>query len=266
MPSEQWSTGLITLTTASQIVVGSASCDWLNQIEAGHVLKRNEDGEVTYAIATVLTATRLLLSANYAGTTGTGLDYIVCRSFTSNRGFWRPLQGDSDWAEIMSLETIDKIDTDIQDLSASVNINASNIDALQANMINANASIGAVRTNANASIDALQANMINANASIDEIKGQWFDVNASNFAASLNNRLRIDSKTFIPTITLPATPIKNGDFVEMRDVTGHFNGSNPIVLGNGNNINGQNASIVLDISWMTAKFTYVNASIGYHVE
>ncbi|MFH1428400.1 MAG: hypothetical protein ABIH39_01530 [Candidatus Margulisiibacteriota bacterium] len=126
MSSEQWSTGLITLTNASQIVVGSASCDWRNQIEAPNVLKRNADGEATYTIATVLTATRLLLSSNYAGTTGTGLEYIVCRSFTTNRGYWRPLQGDSDWAEIMSQETIDKIDTDIANIisgAASLNLN-----------------------------------------------------------------------------------------------------------------------------------------------
>jgi len=116
MGSEQWRTGLITITNASQIVIGNASCDWLNQLAAGHILKVDEDGEATYTIATILTATRLLLSSNYSGTGGTGLDYIACRSFSVNRGYWRPLQGDSDWAEIMSQEIIDKIDTDIQNL------------------------------------------------------------------------------------------------------------------------------------------------------
>jgi len=154
MGAEQWKTGLVQVTSASQVVIGSASCDWLSQIAAGHVFKINEDGEATYTIATVLTATRLLLSANYSGTGGTGLPYIACRSFTTNRGYWRPLQGDSDWAEIFSQETVDKIDTDIQALinlcatlgysaSAMINANASIVN-LQTNMINANASIAAL--------------------------------------------------------------------------------------------------------------------------
>jgi len=165
MGAEQWKTGLVQVTSASQVVIGSASCDWLSQIAAGHVFKINEDGEATYTIATVLTATRLLLSANYSGTGGTGLPYIACRSFTTNRGYWRPLQGDSDWAEIFSQETVDKIDTDIQaliNLCATLGYSASA-------MINANASIVNLQTNminANASIVNLQTNMINANASI----------------------------------------------------------------------------------------------------
>uniref|UniRef100_A0A6M3JRS7 Tail protein n=1 Tax=viral metagenome TaxID=1070528 RepID=A0A6M3JRS7_9ZZZZ len=215
--SAQWTTGLIAITNASKVVIGNASCDWLNQLTDADVLKVNEDNEVTYTIASVLTATRLLLAANYAGTSGTGLNYIVCRSFTTNRGYWRPLQGDSDWAEIISQETIDKIDTDIQNLSASINmitvsalgsllpfqqtvinlnasitnlsastnINASNINALQTNMINANASIAnlSASTNINASnINALQTNMINANASIANLSAST-NINASNIIA-----------------------------------------------------------------------------------
>jgi hypothetical protein len=38
---------------------------------------------------------------------------MICRSFTPNRGYWRPLQGDHDFAEILSQDTIDRIDTDI---------------------------------------------------------------------------------------------------------------------------------------------------------
>lgn len=134
MAAEQYRTGLVTVANASPTVIGTASCDWLNQLAAGHVFKLDQDGEVTYTIATILTATRLVLSANYADTGGSGLNYIACRSFSVNRGFWRPLQGDHDWAEIMSQETIDKIDTDVQNLITSdVNLNAS-IDSLQASM------------------------------------------------------------------------------------------------------------------------------------
>ena len=268
MSAEQYKTGLVSVTNASQIVIGTASCDWRNQIEAGHVFKIDEDNEATYTLATVLSATRLQLASNYGGSTGTGMSYMVCRSFTTNRGYWRPLQGDYDWAEIMSQETIDKIDTDIQNLSASLNINASQMSEYLGGLEAANASLGALQTNmvnANASLGALQTNMVNANASLGAVKGVWVSVNAANHAASRNTRLAVNSLTNIPTIKLTASPQEN-DFVEIRDVTGHFNGSRPTVLGNGNNINGQNASIVLNIDWITAKFTYVNAAIGYHLE
>ena len=116
MSSEQWKTGLINVTNASQIAIGTASCDWLNQLAVGQVIKIQRDGESTYQIGNILSASRMILSAAYAGSTGTGLSYVACRSFTTNRGYWRVLSGDSDWAEIMSAETIDKIDTDIANI------------------------------------------------------------------------------------------------------------------------------------------------------
>jgi len=191
MGSEIWETGLVDVTNASQIVIGTASCDWLNQIAAGHVFKVAYEGtqRPTYTIASVLSATRLLLNANYAGSTETGMSYRVARSFTVSRGYWRPLQGDSDWAEIMSQETIDKIDTDIQNLSASINRNASNMSAYLAGIAAANASIGGLKTNmvnanasissANASISALQTNMVNANASLGALQTNVVNANAS---------------------------------------------------------------------------------------
>ncbi|MFH1528767.1 MAG: hypothetical protein ABIG69_19355, partial [Bacteroidota bacterium] len=75
MSSERWTTGLIAVTTASQIVIGTASCDWKNQLAAGHVIKVDDDNENTYKIATILTATRLLLSANYAESRGSFVFY-----------------------------------------------------------------------------------------------------------------------------------------------------------------------------------------------
>ena len=217
MSSEQWKTGLITLVNASQTVIGTASCDWLNQLEAGHVLKQNADGEATYTIATILTATRLILSAKYSGTGGTGLGYMACRSFTTNRGYWRPLQGDSDWAEVMSQETLDKIDTD----------------------------------------------MSNA---LSGYRGNWVEVDAATYAASIGNLLAVDSKTYLPVISAPSNPEDSGDFFEIRDAYGHFNASPVTILPNGNNINSQNASLVLDMSWKKYRLTYINATIGYHIE
>ena len=218
MPSEQWSTGLCNVTNSSQVVIGTASCDWANQVAVSHVFKIDEDAAPSYVLASVISASRIILNANYAGTTGTGLSYIICRSFTTNQGWWRCLNGDADFADLLSQLTIDKIDTDLAAIDARLEdveldaiaadiivINAS-IDALQANMINANASIGALRTNivnanasigtwntnltrANASIDALQSNMINANASIGSLMvtgSQIVRVNASIDALQAN--------------------------------------------------------------------------------
>ena len=72
MSSEQWKTGLVTFTNGSPTIIGSASCDWLNQLAAGHVIKKDQDGEATYTVATILTATRLQLSVAYAGSTASG--------------------------------------------------------------------------------------------------------------------------------------------------------------------------------------------------
>jgi len=113
MPSEQYKDiGTVTVTNASQIIIG-ASTDFSGQLSLPCIFKVNRDGESTYSVGTISTATRVILAANYLGSTDSGLDYIFCRSFTTNRGYWRPLQGDADFAEILSQETIDEIDEDI---------------------------------------------------------------------------------------------------------------------------------------------------------
>ncbi len=112
MSSEQYKIGSCTVTNASQIVIG-ASTDWVNEVNLPCVLKINLDGESTYSVGAINTATRLTLAANYLGSTNSGIDYMIMRSFTTNRGYWRPLQGDKDFAEILSQETIDEIDEDI---------------------------------------------------------------------------------------------------------------------------------------------------------
>ena len=115
MGSEQYKIGNVSVTNASQIVIG-ASTDWQNEITLPAIFKVDLDGESTISVASVMSATRLQLAANYGGSTNSGLSYMLCRSFTTNRQYWRPLQGDYDFAEIMSQETIDKIDTDIANI------------------------------------------------------------------------------------------------------------------------------------------------------
>ena len=111
--AEQWKTGLVTVTNASQIVIGTASCDWVNQIALPGIFKVDLDNETTISVGTIISATRLHLAANYTGSTNSGMSYMICRSFTTSRGYWRVLAGDNDFAEILSQETIDPIDEDI---------------------------------------------------------------------------------------------------------------------------------------------------------
>lgn len=119
MGTEQYRDGAVSVITASQIVLGDDT-DWTNEIVAGQIFKVDLDGESTYSISSVVNATRLILSSKYGGDTNSGLDYIICRNFTANRSWYRPSQGDFDWAEILSLETLDKIDTDIANLQSDI--------------------------------------------------------------------------------------------------------------------------------------------------
>ncbi len=183
MSSEQYRTGLIAqITNGSQIVIGTASCDWSNNVAVPNTFKVARDNESTYILGSIIGASRIILSSNYTGSTGSGLSYSVQRSFSANRGYWRVLSGDFDFAEILSQDTIDKIDTDIQNLSASVNFLASNIVAqtdldvltasittLKSNVVNLDASVDrntASIVGHNSDISGLTTNVINAGASI----------------------------------------------------------------------------------------------------
>lgn len=206
MASEQWKTGLVTVVSGSQVIIGTASCDWKNQIQAGNVFKIQRSSEATYTVASVHSASRLILNANYSGTNDSGLSYVICRSFTTSYNFWRPLSGDSDWAEILSQNTIDQIDEDIKSLDERIegleedafaqyaeSINAS-ITNLKTRMINANASLGEFQTNivnANASISEIDSGLINANASITSLKSNMVNANASisSLETTVNNAI-----------------------------------------------------------------------------
>lgn len=113
MANEQLTDGSVSVTTASQIVVGYGT-DW-SEVSVPAIFKVTSPGETTYGISSVVSATRIILNANYSASTNSGLDYTIGRSFTS-RGFWRVLSGDSDFADILSQETIDLINDDIDNI------------------------------------------------------------------------------------------------------------------------------------------------------
>ena len=115
MSSAQYSEGTCTITNASQIVLG-ASTDWLTNLTVGDAFKINLDGETVYHLGAITSATRMALSSNYLGSTNSGVDYMVMRDYSIFRSYWKPAQGDKDFAEILSQETIDPIDEDIGDI------------------------------------------------------------------------------------------------------------------------------------------------------
>jgi len=133
MATEQYRTGLCTVTTGSQVVIG-ASTEWLTALSLPCVFKVDLDGQSTYSVGQIVSASRIVLAANYLGSTHSSLAYMVCRSFTTNRGYWRPLQGDHDSAEIISQQTVDLIDTDIgKILDGSASLEGTAVDNFQMN-------------------------------------------------------------------------------------------------------------------------------------
>ena len=119
MGTEQYTAETCSVTNASSFVIGSDT-EWANEISAGDIFKIDEDGAPTYVVGNVISATKIKLSSNYCGSTNSGLSYMICRSFSANRNYYRPQQGDSDWADLLSERTIDKIDTDIANLQAGI--------------------------------------------------------------------------------------------------------------------------------------------------
>jgi len=143
MSSNQYRIGTVSATNASQIIIG-ASTDFSGQCSLPCVFKVDLDGESTYSVGTILTATRIILAANYLGSTNSGVDYMIVRDFTTYRGYARINQGDADFAEILSQETIDPIDEDIGHIMSG---NAS-VEGTTTHHFKINTNASAVRLNA----------------------------------------------------------------------------------------------------------------------
>ncbi len=110
----QTKVGTVTVTTGSQIVQGSGT-NW-GALSTPCVFKVDIDGESTYSVGSIASSDKIVLAANYLGSTNSGIDYMVVSDFSTNRGYARVHQGDADWADILSEQVIDKIDTDIQNI------------------------------------------------------------------------------------------------------------------------------------------------------
>lgn len=111
MPAEQYIIGTASVTNGSQTVTGVDTA-WYTEIEVGAAFKVDDEREVFYQVAAIVSDTELTLSSEYAGVTGTGKDYIINRSFTPNFGMPRPQQGDLRLADILR-SAIDIIDNNM---------------------------------------------------------------------------------------------------------------------------------------------------------
>lgn len=112
MATEQYKTGYSSVTPGATTISGYGTV-WSTQLQAGDVFKPDIDQEPTQVIASIGDNTTMTLSNNWGGSQITYQKYMVQRSFTINRLYARPYQGDADLADILREQVIDKIDDDM---------------------------------------------------------------------------------------------------------------------------------------------------------
>lgn len=107
----QYTTGTVAVTNGSAIVTGSGTL-FLTNASIGDIFTIQDEG-VWYQIASVDTDLQVTLTANYAGTTDSGLGYAITSDFSPSRGY--PLLNPRD-VETASLvaRAVQGIDTDMQ--------------------------------------------------------------------------------------------------------------------------------------------------------
>jgi len=105
----QYKTGTVSVTNGSATVTGSGTL-WSGEIAAGDLFTIVGDN-AWYEVASVGSNTSLTLSANYAGTTGSGKSYAISRDFTTRLALPYPQKGDIETASIIK-RAFEQIDTE----------------------------------------------------------------------------------------------------------------------------------------------------------
>lgn len=105
----QYKTGTVSVTNGSATVTGSGTL-WSGEIAAGDLFTIVGDN-AWYEVASVGSNTSITLSANYAGTTGSGKSYAISRDFTTRLGLPYPQKGDIETASIIK-RAFEQIDTE----------------------------------------------------------------------------------------------------------------------------------------------------------
>lgn len=93
----QYKTGTVTVTNVSPTVTGSGTA-FLTNVVAGNLFKIDTES-VIYVVGSIQSDTQLTLSANYAGTTGSGKTYTITKDFTFYRGYPIVNPGDIEWPD-----------------------------------------------------------------------------------------------------------------------------------------------------------------------
>lgn len=122
----QYKTGTVSVTNGSQTVSGSGT-SWSSEIAAGDIFTVQGDN-AWYEVASVDSNTQITLSANYAGTTGTGKVYAVTRDFTTRLGLPYPQKGD--------IETASLIKRAFEEIDSNASLATSNFSAMAAPTVN----------------------------------------------------------------------------------------------------------------------------------
>lgn len=112
----QYTTGTVSVTNGSSTVTGTGTAFTTN-VTAGDSFKVAA-GLVTYTVASVTDNTHLVLTANYAEASGSGLNYQIARDWTPNYDLGEVNIGDVDWAIHLTQNTIRKLDTILASMEA----------------------------------------------------------------------------------------------------------------------------------------------------
>jgi hypothetical protein len=95
----QYSKGTVTATNGSQVITGDIQFFGEN-VEAGDLFLVVGDN-TSYEVGSVDSDTQLTLTANYAGDTASGVQYVIHRDFTPIKGLPYPQKGDIETAVII---------------------------------------------------------------------------------------------------------------------------------------------------------------------
>ena len=105
----QYKTGTVSVTNGSSTVTGSGTL-FSGNVAAGDLFTVVGDN-AWYEVASVASDTSLSLTANYAGTTGSGKSYAISRDFTTRLELPYPQKGDIETASLIK-RAFEQIDTE----------------------------------------------------------------------------------------------------------------------------------------------------------
>lgn len=94
-----YSTGTVKLVNASSIIRADSSTNFTTNVVKGNLFKKRGE-PVYYTVASVVNGTTLQLSSKYAGTSGTGISFLITRDFSPNLNLPEMSSGDQDFADI----------------------------------------------------------------------------------------------------------------------------------------------------------------------